>query len=176
MAMDDTGPGNNRHYSDLRRLSWAVAESVYAAEGRFIARIESADDPVQEYDNIETEDEIDDIFGLDIGVASTVVALSAAGCIPFSSSNAAAFGGEHQELCPAVTFYARPWMVDLLLGCATEAGIGLIDFDAGTLLAYAVEIRHMRMFAHEVMGRRRAFRALRPRQTKPASEHASATR
>jgi hypothetical protein len=48
------------------------------------------------------------LFGLDIGVASTVIALSAARCVPFSSCNGGAYGGSHHEFHLVVAFYARP--------------------------------------------------------------------
>ncbi len=47
------------------------------------------------------------LFGLDIGVASAVIALSAARCIPCSSCNGGAYGGSHQERHPVIAFYAE---------------------------------------------------------------------
>src|SRR4051812_49326154 len=84
-ATHDSGLGLNREYCDLRRLSWRDAKEVYEAEGALISRIEAAHDPTEEYELIEEEacEEPDGLSGLDIGVASTVIALSAARCIPF---------------------------------------------------------------------------------------------
>lgn len=162
-AEDDRNLGCNREYYDLRDCSWSEAREVYIAEEILIARIENAADPDEEYEIIEEEgaEEPDDIFGLDIGVASTVVALSAAGCIPFSSCNAGAFGGLHHEWHPVVAFYARPNMVDLLLECAQEAGTGLESNETGELIIYADDIRLMRAFAAALMSRQVAFQGLR---------------
>jgi hypothetical protein len=110
-AIDDSGLGGNRQYNDLRRLSWAEARRVYELETDVIARLEASDDSEDEWAAIEDElyEEPDDhLYGLDPGVASTVVALSAARCLPFSSCNAGAFGGHHYEIYPIVAFYARP--------------------------------------------------------------------
>jgi hypothetical protein len=149
--MDENGVGGNRDY---------------------IARIEAADDPVQGCENIELgiaddpegEEEPDDLYGLDYGVASVVIGLSATRCIPFFSCNGGAFGGEQHESCPVVAFFARPWMVDVVLECAAEASVGLVNADAGTLIVYAGDTRNMRVFEHALMRRRGTFRALRPRR------------
>ena len=108
-AMDDMGLGCNRLYIDLRRFTWSEARRVYEVEGNFIDRIVGAMSPEDEYEEIKNDDS-DQIFRLDIGVASTVVALSSAGCIPFTSCNAGAFGGSHNEQYPLVAFYMREEM------------------------------------------------------------------
>ena len=100
-AMDEGYLGGNRSYIDLRYLSWKEALRVYELEEEYIKLILTSSDSDIEYEKIE-EDEIHTdsvgIFGLDIGVASSVCALSAARCIPFSSCNAGAFGGFHKEI------------------------------------------------------------------------------
>src|SRR6185437_16580792 len=89
-AENDSGLGGNRAYADLRGLSWLEAVRVSRLEGDLIARIESAADPTDEYDKMEEEwyEDPPDLYGLDLGVASSVVALSAARSLPFSSCNA----------------------------------------------------------------------------------------
>ena len=97
-AADESNLGCNRAYMDLRRASWTEAKDAYDRENELIARLEASDDPEQEYyaiEDITYEDET--LYSLDLGMASTVLALSAAGCVPFSSCNAAAFGGHHAE-------------------------------------------------------------------------------
>jgi hypothetical protein len=103
------------------------------------------------------------MYGLALGVASSVIALSAARCVPFSSCNAGAFGGHHHEAYPVVAFHARPAHVDLLLECAKEAGCGLEHGSNGCIVLYAREIESLRRFAAEVIQRRSAFRKLRLR-------------
>jgi hypothetical protein len=160
---DGSGLGCNRTYVDMQRFSWADAKRVTVLEQEFMARIVSiADtDPASEA----LEDEILEgeryLYGLDLGVASTVVALSAARCIPFSSCNAATFGGHHQEKYPLVAFYARAQMIDLLIASAEEAEIGLQD--NGYLVAYADDLRKLGQFSRSLISRRVLFAAVRVR-------------
>ena len=109
-AMHESALGCNRNYIDLRRLPWLEAKRVYSVEGKNIARIEASQDSDEEYELIEEElyEDSNGIYGLDIGVASAVVALSATRCIPFSSCNGGAFGGSHYESYPVVAFFAQP--------------------------------------------------------------------
>ena len=161
--MDERNLGCNRSYIDLRRLTWSEARHAYIAEGDFIRRIEESSDPTMEYDQIEDERliDFDELFGLDIGIASSVVALSAARCVPFSSCNAGAYGGSHHEDHPVVAFFARSATANLLLECAQESKTGLENSHQGSLIAYANDIRRMREFADAIIARRREFRSLR---------------
>lgn len=162
-ATDDSGLGGNRAYSDLRRLSWTDARKAFALEGELIARIENAEDSDAACDAIDEElNESDDhLFGLDIGVASTVVCLSAARCVPFSSCNGGAFGGRHQEAYPLVAFFAKAQMVDLLLTAATNADIGLENHASGYAMAYSDDIRKLRNFAGYLISQRQLFKGVR---------------
>jgi hypothetical protein len=162
-ATDDGGLGGNREYMDFRRIPWSEAIRVHELEGEIIARLERSDDPEAEYTAMEAEwdEEPAELYGLDIGVASTVVALSSVRCIPFSSCNAGSFGGRHLESYPLVAFHARRHMLDLLLECAEHVGIGLELEDMGILVAYATDVGRMRAFADALIRRRRDFRALR---------------
>ena len=176
-AMDDTSLGCNRSYLDLRRLTWLEARRVYSIEGEHIARIEASPIPEQEYDHIEDElyDDPEGIYGLDIGIASTVVALSAARCIPFSSCNGGTFGGSHHELHPVVAFFSRPETFSLLSECAEKTNSGLSLGQMGNLIVYVNDIRNMRAFAWALISRRSFFRNLRfsthrPTQCRPLSQ------
>jgi hypothetical protein len=165
-ADDDRNLGCNREYMDLRGRSWREAEMVFALEGELIRRIESAADPVDEYQAVEDElfESDEGLFGLDLGVASTVVALSAGKCVPFSSCNGGAFGGKHHERYPVVAFYAPVQMLALLLASAEEADIGL---ESGNHLdAYTNDIRKMRAFAESIIRKRHQFAAIPTRRSK----------
>ena len=162
-AMDEGGLGGNRSYIDLRYLSWKKALRVYELEEKYIKRILASSDWDIECEIIEEEEILSDsigIFGLDIGVASSVCALSAALCIPFSSCNAGAFGGSHNEFYPCVVFYARMEIIDMLLQCAEIAEIGLINKENGCLFLYSDNIVKMRIFANSMIEHRSAFRKL----------------
>jgi hypothetical protein len=110
-ATHDSGLGGNRMYADLRRCSWTEARQAFVLEGELIGRIEISEDSEAECEAIweELSEGDRDLFGLDLGVAATVVSLSAARCIPFASCNAGAFGGNHQEaLSVGSVFCAKP--------------------------------------------------------------------
>lgn len=158
-AGHDSALGGNRHYADLRRLSWADATRILAAERELIGRIEAAEDAEAECDLIEDElyESDEGLLGLDLGVASTVVALSAAGCVPFSSCNGAAFGGAHKEAYPLIAFFARPRAAALLLKLGEETGVGLENGDNGCLIAYANDIRRLLNLAAAIIRDRKAF-------------------
>ena len=164
-AMHDMSLGCNRLYMDLRRLTWSEARRVYKVEGDFIDRIVGAMNPEDEYEEIEKGDS-DQIFRLDIGVASTVVALSSARCIPVASCNAGVFGGQHYEQHPLVAFYMKAEVKNVLLEAAEEAGTGLVNANYGSVVVYADDIRKMRTFAASLSGRSSAFRKLRSLNSK----------
>lgn len=152
----------NRAYSDLRGLTWKEAKETLAIELELIRRIELADDPKQEADSI--DDELYEDFGggmhgIDTGVASTVVALSAGKSVPYASCNGGAFGGHHHEKYPLVAFYARAENLKTLLEAAAEAEIGLCNGPEGSLVAYADDVRNMPAFAQALIQRSKEFRA-----------------
>jgi hypothetical protein len=159
----DSGLGCNRAYADLRGLSWSEAKTFFALEGELIARIEDAADIDAEWETIEGELAQDDLglLGLDLGVASTVASLSAARCVPFSSCNAGAFGGDHHEAYPLVAFFARPQMAALILAAATASGVGLENGPDGCIVVYADDVRNLRRFAECLISKRSLFRAVR---------------
>lgn len=158
-AGHDSALGGNRHYGDLRRLSWTDATRVLEVERELIGRIEVAVEPEAECDLIEDElyEGDEDLFGLDLGVAATVVALSAARCVPFSSCNGGAFGGTHSEIYPLIAFFARPPAATVLLPLVEEIGVGLENGDNGCLIAYANDIRKFPNFAASIIRERKVF-------------------
>jgi hypothetical protein len=174
---DDSGLGGNLQYVDLRRMPWSEVVRVNELEDELIARMESATDSENEYEQIEEElyEEIDGLYGLDLGVASSVVALSAVRCIPFASCNAGAFGGDHHECYPLVAFYAHAESIDLLLECAVISGIGLVIEETGELVAYAADIRQMKAFANTLISRRTDFLAIRTSRANQTGEKPGVT-
>jgi hypothetical protein len=174
-ADDESGLGLNRSYMDLRGFTWTETKQAFAVESDLITRLETSTDPEGEYYIIE-EEIYDHFYCLDLGMASTVLALSAAKCIPFSSCNAGVFGGgHHNEHYPVVAFYACPAIAEMILTCAEEARIGLETSDQGFLIAYADDIRAMRRFASLLIENRtlRATRNSRKVKTKRASDQGS---
>jgi hypothetical protein len=159
MCEDDCNLDCNREYRDLRGASWEDASRVLALEESLLERLKSADDLATTLDSISDELYEDDegLWGLDIGVASTVMSLSAAGCIPSTSCNGGCFGDHHHESYPLVSFYAKPAWVPYLLAAAEEAKVGLINEDSGSILVYADNISSMMLFASTLIARRREF-------------------
>lgn len=159
----------NRAYENFGRVSWETVQEVLAREEAFLARYSRLDgETSKEFHsrvlNAElTSDDWEDLCqqpgGLfDIGVASAVFALLAAGCLTVTSCN----GGEgHPEPCPLVSFWCRPTQVPSLLSHAEEAGCGLENSVGGTLIVYAVDIHNLLSFARALLARRSTLRTLR---------------
>ena len=162
-AIHDSSLGCNLEYADLRGLGWAEAKRVIALESELIGRIDQSTDVDAECESIEDYlyQRAENLYGLDLGVASTVICLSAAKCIPVTSCNGGAFGGSHQEAYPLVAFFARSRTAEQILVAAKEANIGLENGAGGSLLAYAADIRDIRAFANCILKRRRLLRAVR---------------
>jgi len=165
---EDRGFGGNRNYCDLRSMSWSEARRVYDYERELVDRIEQADDPDEEYVRIEDElyDDPCGLYGLDLGTASSVIALSAARCVPFTSCNAGTFGGKHHEQYPLVAFFARPSHVALLLECSRVADCGLEHGSNGSVVLFARSIQDLRNFAGNAISRSSDFGKLRFEQDK----------
>jgi hypothetical protein len=159
MCEDDSGLGGNRGYCDLRGAPWEEAAGALALEESLLGRLRSADDLAATLDIIKDElyEDPEGLWGLDIGVASTVIALSAAGCIPCTSCNGGCFGDGHHEGYPLVSFYAMPAWVPYLLEAAEEAKVGLVNEDTGSMLVYADDISRMMLFASALIDRRQYF-------------------
>jgi len=158
-AADERSLGGNQAYCDMREFSWEEACAARDREDELIQRIEQAVDPEAELYLLDDSLYDDDVglYGLDIGVASTVVGLSAAGCIPCCSCNAGAYGGSHKEDFPLIAFFAPRQTTHLLLECAEEAGSGLENGDYGTLLAYSNDIWKIREFGRILIKRHSQF-------------------
>ena len=173
-ATNESGLGCNRAYMDLRRFSWTEARAILAEEAQLIARLVRAEDIEEEWAVIEEEFDVSGVplYGLDIGVASTVLALSAARCVPFSSCNGSVFGGKHHEVYPVVAFYAKPETASLLLSVATEVDLGIENNGHGSLVMFTDDIRKFPTCANAMISRRKEFNALRlsPQRKPKASE------
>ena len=67
----------------------------------------------------------DGLWGLDIGVASATIALSALGAIPVGSCNAGGFGGHHQGAYPYVSFFLGGAPPEFVVSISRAASVGL---------------------------------------------------
>ncbi len=146
----------HRAYQDMRRFSWKDAQEVLKIEEAILQRLGDAVDHEDINDRI-SDEEWEDLYSLDLGVASTVLALSAARCIPITSCNG---GPGHLEGHPLTAFYCRPGRVPDLLEATAEAGCGLTNTWGGMLMVYANSVRDMVSFARALIARRRYLRKL----------------
>jgi hypothetical protein len=77
------------------------------------------------------------LFGFDLGTNALCAALALAGCVPVSSCNAGAFGGEHPESHPLVAFFAPASAETAVTAAARQSGCGLKNAPGGLLVAYS---------------------------------------
>lgn len=159
------GLGLNRHYRDMRGFKWPEVLRTVEIERAVLEELEDRQfDPDDESETIALDIvERSVLFGLDLGVASSVLALSAARCVPFQSCNAGAFGGAHLESYPLVAFYLRPQLAPLILRCAERADVGLLQDEHGQVQVYANDVACLIDFAEECYDTRKEIAAVRLR-------------
>ena len=143
-----------RGYKDMRGFSWEDACETLKVERDILVRV--AGDLSAAEESL-TGDEWCALRGLDVGVASAVVALSAANCAPFSSCN-----GEvgHHEVHPCIGFYCRKGRVPNLLKAAEIACCGLTIGEAGFVVLYARSVAPLLRFAERLIGMRNQLQRL----------------
>ena len=150
-AADDDGYlDGNQHYQDLRASTWHDVRFALAHEADLIhAFLDSEYPDVAErdfYDTRDLDNEQESLWGLDVGVASAVVALNALGAHTALSCNGGAFGGEHFRDRPCIRFYIGTASLEHLLDLARQAQIGLVEEDARALL-YGQTVLDLMRFA-----------------------------
>lgn len=154
-CVPECGLGCNRLYDDYRWFESVHVEALIKLEETFFARLASPDDYDDLIEKIAEESDDDPcgydgaFFGLDPGVASTVAALAAFGCVPFSSCNAGLAGGHHQESLPLVAFHAKPAHIETLKSCAEKAGVGLVNEaqNGSALVVFSDRLAPLQSFA-----------------------------
>lgn len=146
-----TGLGCNLDYEDLRGLSLEEVRRVVALESEQVATLladgsgcDGCDDGCHRC-HLEIE-------GLELGVVSAVAALSAIGCIPYTSCNGGVFGGEHTADLLIVGFYLRPPHVETVRDAARRAGVGLTNDRDGGVYVVTDDPRAMICFAMKLAG------------------------
>ncbi len=131
---DDNHLGLNQSYIDLRGFSFSDVHDIIEIEKEFKNSLVKGGDYE---DCLEVFfEEVDsrvapELSGLDPGIASSVVALSALGCVPFTSCNGGEFGGTHPEKMPLVGFFVPLDHVPGLIGAARASHVGLVNDVAG---------------------------------------------
>ena len=119
-----------QHLSTVLEIERAIVERFMAADD-IDAAAEAFDDERFEADSPEEE-----LFGLDVGVASAVVAVSALGGIPVASCNAGGFGGVHQAQEPYVAAFLPVAQGPKLERLAVAAAVGVVVGEDGLVRVY----------------------------------------
>ncbi|AZG78727.1 hypothetical protein [Methylocystis rosea] len=140
-AEEEGALAGNRAYCDLRGCGWGVVRTALDIETKLIERLKMADDVDAEMSAFEEEratafDDEPALWGLDVGVASATIAISAYGAIPVSSCNAGAFGGRHPVRYPYVAFFLPKDLAPEILRCVEAADVGLLCDESGIAQIY----------------------------------------
>jgi hypothetical protein len=149
----------NREYMDFRGISWEEAQEAFDYETSILERFASTEE-TKDIDELIDDDEDDDfppLAGLDVGVASAVMTLSAARCITITSCNGGANG--HVQDYPVIVFRCQTAYVPLLVEIAEIAGCGLENSEAGAIALFAGDVHKIVHFAKELLQRRSSFEA-----------------
>ncbi|KRC43581.1 hypothetical protein ASE17_20520 [Phenylobacterium sp. Root77] len=142
--------GNSR-YADHRGWLWDDVRDALKVEAAVVDQIAAVPVSAEAEAAFEAQRDLDSegaeaLWGLDVGVASAVIALSALRAMPFISCNAGSFGGVHAASRPYVAFYIAEASPDLLLALAERAGVGL-EVQDGVLCLYGRTILDLMQFA-----------------------------
>lgn len=154
---DETGYlAGNQMYQDLRGFGWLDVARTLEVERNFILRLQEAGDLDAEAATIDDEridafEPSDGLWGLDIGVASATIALSALGAVPVGSCNAGGFGGSHQSLYPYVAFFLGPAVAEPIISIARKAGVGLRSDEVGLAQIFGADDFSLLRFAENAL-------------------------
>ena len=140
-AEDEGWLAGNRSYRDMRGFSWNEVGAALDTEIEVINRVKAAEDPEAElaaFEELQATSFEDEpaLWGLDVGVASATIAVSAYGATPVSSCNAGAFGGQHQAKYPYVAFFLPKESAPQVVRCAEQSNIGLLCDENGIAQIY----------------------------------------
>ncbi|MBP6878281.1 hypothetical protein [Phenylobacterium sp.] len=150
-AHEDRYLDGNQAFVDLGGMSWANLSETLEIERRILDRLERAPDLDEEeeavIEELDAEFGADALWGLDPGVASATIALSALGATPVASCNGGVLGGQHKEAYPLVAFYMPTGIAARVHELATAAQAGLIVDDSGRAQIYGGSYRELLRFA-----------------------------
>lgn len=144
----------NQHYNDLRGMTFADLAATLVREDALVDVFEAVGDPAALEERFAQErgtafEPVDDLWGLDVGVAGAVIALSALGATPVSSCNGAIYGPAHQSHYSYVAFYLADADLSVLLRLAEADALGLVGNDGLAHLYGSVSA--LRMFARRAL-------------------------
>lgn len=146
----DAGLRVNHQYVDLRGVDWSTFDAVWDEEPEILAQMAAGVDPYDAAAETETM-----FLGVDPGVASTVAALLASGCVTVTSCVG---GPGHHEDHPLVVFWCPENLVSLVQAAAEEvSGVTLENAtDCLGLVVHAApgDVAAMRAFSWALARRR----------------------
>ena len=153
-AASDSLEANHYYMADVRLARWEDVDRVLKRESEVLPLLGAAEHAEAEWESqserisAAADGVADEFFSaLDPGIASTVLALGAAGCIPFWSCNGGAFGGEHSSPFPIVRFFAKVEHIIVLAVAAEKSGAKLHQDEHGRCAVSADGVDVMRPFA-----------------------------
>lgn len=144
----------NHCYVDMKAVKLPEALKVLEEEKELLQWLEDVGSDAQMMDQvIEDYREIGSAaLAFDLGTSAAVYALSAVGCVTFSSCNGGFDGSSgHIVDYPSVLFYAKPRHVPRLLLAAELSGVGMIVNHIGQLELYADDIRLFAAFSEALL-------------------------
>ena len=155
---EEDGLEGNQQYRDLRGMTWTQVAAALLQEAEFFDRLAAAADLDEEAELIDEEREEadfpdDDLWGLDVGVISATLALSALGATPVSSCNAGGFGGHHVAAFPHVAFFLPRSAASEVLAIAEAADVGLDVVEGGIARLYGRTDFDLHRFAQFALNR-----------------------
>lgn len=155
---EEDGLEGNQQYRDLRGMTWTQVAAALLQEAEFFDRLAAAADLDEEAELIDKEREEadfpdDDLWGLDVGVISATLALSALGATPVSSCNAGGFGGHHVAAFPHVAFFVPRSAASEVLAIAEAADVGLDVVEGGIARLYGRTDFDLHRFAQFALNR-----------------------
>jgi len=139
----------------MRGLTWDDAYETLKLEKELIDRYPGDLNDAEET-MFETEEDVSGLYGLDLGIASTVVALSAAGCAPVASCNGAP---GHHEAYSLVAFYCRKGRVKDILKATEISNCGLYNGESRALVAYGENVGTLMQFAEVLIALRESLKS-----------------
>jgi hypothetical protein len=132
----------NRDFQDLSDVTWLETRDAIQLEDSLLDQLVADPEAFEarlDQDTDLYEDTCMTLRGLDIGVASAAFALSAFGCLTFSSDD----GRHDKNTVPHVTFCAKAEHVPTVLRATEEAGCSLRNITDGMLAVESPDMRRL---------------------------------
>ncbi len=167
-ARGDSLDGNTEYDPAFLDTGWGEVEEALQVERARLEQASELADDVNEFEDV-LDGELEDwetlaIKSLDVGVASLVLGLAAAGCVTTWSCRGHPGYASAERDFPKVRFYADPEHARLVRELAIERGCGFGWDAAGIFEVWAPSINETIAMAEAVIGSRHRFESLPARR------------